>query len=666
MDVFDASPIPLNLFDASLSTTFPRPPPPSPASPASNVHKALLPSREATASISQGYNYRTPPSHALRYFDANSNCSSDEASEDGDDVPPTPADNSSFRPVTLVSHHLGGGSHGVELSRLFANPGANSARLEEDGSLSLSPVANVFYPSFGDFLPAVKKEEEEAFKANGLGLGGWEGSRRESEETTSARIDSLSSDLADKLELHVKVEKSEGDDVEQTQISSPSTGSSVFAPFATFSPNTDSFTFFPSPDWKTNKVEHGSKEEVTASSADLRSPEPNIGLSTFPMQRSLSLSHVVVTPPSTPARGSSYLSVAPPMQQSRSLPIPAALSPSRSPFALPPSPSPSPTRSSFIQTRAVLPPHQNAGYPLSPIDTERIAKLHNGRIPTLEQLCPEPVHPSSQPPIVNTGNQGVMVVQQGDWKCGTCSFVNWRRRKICLRCFPFANDIGNILTIQSQRAAHLATPMSAPAHQSHFLLPSPTRGRFDLSSSTMPMSRSTSYNPSPNRSPPGYLLVPPPLPQMPHTASPTRSTFALQPPPSPTRYMSSSPSSSPGYQSQHPSFDENRFYSTPSRSPISAASTVNVPSSGDLALRRAAKMSSSIRRHPSIQPLNLANYNQQIGYAQTSPTYDRSTPSRLGHYPYQQRESPPSPTRSIHHSQSQQYAFANGLLGAEL
>ncbi|GAA5990470.1 hypothetical protein JCM10908_007385 [Rhodotorula pacifica] len=103
---------------------------------------------------------------------------------------------------------------------------------------------------------------------------------------------------------------------------------------------------------------------------------------------------------------------------------------------------------------------QSSGYPLSHVDVDRIAKLHNGRIPTLQQLAP-PEHlcpTTSYDPIVNTGNQGPMVVQAGDWRCGVCSFVNWRRRRICLRCFPYANDIGKVLTIQSQRAAHLATP----------------------------------------------------------------------------------------------------------------------------------------------------------------------------------------------------------------
>lgn len=66
----------------------------------------------------------------------------------------------------------------------------------------------------------------------------------------------------------------------------------------------------------------------------------------------------------------------------------------------------------------------SSGYPLSPTDVERIATLHNGRIPSLDQLAP-PEHLSSNTyePIVNTGNQGPMIVQAGDWRCGTCSFV---------------------------------------------------------------------------------------------------------------------------------------------------------------------------------------------------------------------------------------------------
>lgn len=64
------------------------------------------------------------------------------------------------------------------------------------------------------------------------------------------------------------------------------------------------------------------------------------------------------------------------------------------------------------------------GYPLSPEDVERVAKLHNGRIPSIQQLAPaDNARSDKYEPIVNTGNQGPMVVQAGDWRCGVCSFV---------------------------------------------------------------------------------------------------------------------------------------------------------------------------------------------------------------------------------------------------
>ncbi|GAA6007506.1 hypothetical protein JCM11491_004189 [Sporobolomyces phaffii] len=627
--------------------------------------------------------YRTPPSHALRYF-THSSGSSDDASDDGEDVPPTPGDLDSFRPIRLVPHSRDESPREkgrVEFSKLFANgAGPNSARYQGDGSLSLSPVANVFFPSFGDFLPAVKKQEEQ-HQTNGLGLSAWD--RTVDAETTSDKIDSLSRALARQLEITDDVnQKADTADACPT-VASPLVGAAPFAPFSTFSPNTDSFTFFPSPDWKTREGEERESKEATRTSASLRSPEPDAGLAAFPMRKSASaltdsrpLSQVVVTPPSTPSRKQPH-HAAPPMQQSRSLPTPIALSPSRPLFA----PSPSPTRASFDQSPR-LHPGACSPYPLSAADTERIAKLHNGRIPTLEQLCPEPIHPSAQPPIVNTGNQGVMVVQQGDWKCGTCSFVNWRRRKICLRCFPFANDIGNILTIQSQRAAHLATPLSAPAHQTNFLLPSPTRAHFD-SYSTNAMSRSTCYPPhiSPTRSvspyAPTYLLAP--VQQIPHSASPTRSTFLLPVPPSPTRHMSSSPSSVRGHHTAQLPPNDDTLYPGSTTSNLPALSAA---SAGELALRRAAKGQrslSNVARYPSIEPLNLAKYSEMsYSHAQGSRTaHGQSSPARVlyggggqGGGSHHDRvvfggQSPPSPTRYFH-SAHQRATLSNGMLNPEL
>ncbi|GAA5933923.1 hypothetical protein JCM3775_000324 [Rhodotorula graminis] len=101
-------------------------------------------------------------------------------------------------------------------------------------------------------------------------------------------------------------------------------------------------------------------------------------------------------------------------------------------------------------------------YPLSPADTERVAQLHGGRVPSLQQLAPPQHEATATAPVVNTGNVGPMVVQVGDWRCGVCAFINWRRRKICVKCFPHANDLGDILTIKSQQAASLARGSSSP------------------------------------------------------------------------------------------------------------------------------------------------------------------------------------------------------------
>lgn len=78
---------------------------------------------------------------------------------------------------------------------------------------------------------------------------------------------------------------------------------------------------------------------------------------------------------------------------------------------------------------------------------------------TASQPAPAPAVPTSNPSplpaqtqpeearragknrtIVSTGNVGPMIPQPGDWMCGVCQFINWNRRKVCMRCFPERND----------------------------------------------------------------------------------------------------------------------------------------------------------------------------------------------------------------------------------
>jgi hypothetical protein len=43
---------------------------------------------------------------------------------------------------------------------------------------------------------------------------------------------------------------------------------------------------------------------------------------------------------------------------------------------------------------------------------------------------------SQHPPILNTGNKGPIEHQPGDWVCKKCSYLNWRRRRVCQTCYP--------------------------------------------------------------------------------------------------------------------------------------------------------------------------------------------------------------------------------------
>ncbi|GAA5978664.1 hypothetical protein JCM11641_002805 [Rhodosporidiobolus odoratus] len=395
---------------------------------------------------------------------------------------------------------------GIELSKFFDTEGLDPKDLEpleaeDEGKGSrttdqlLSANAESFFPSFGDYLPSVKQEERQRqveLQGHGVGLGLF-GAITSQQDRHVERVTRRTRGLT----------LQRGDGKEQEEIP--------------FSPDTvdDSFTFFPSPKF-TSENGSGSYASTKPTSNNTASSlfPPKVGHPVLYLPPSISssvsqLPGFPATPPRTPVRTSfsqqqqqsgqypvslprvstanlaahtaavvnGYFAESPsvpvatatsvslpPTPTSLTIPLstspyysttpPAALSTSPAPVAVP-----IPVSSSELQ----------AAYPLSPADTDRIAKLHNGRIPTMQQLSPPEVLPGiGQQPIVNTGNQGPMVVQAGDWRCGVCAFVNWRRRKICLRCFPYANDIGNILTIQSQRAAHLAAPGSTTPSRSTF------------------------------------------------------------------------------------------------------------------------------------------------------------------------------------------------------
>lgn len=92
-------------------------------------------------------------------------------------------------------------------------------------------------------------------------------------------------------------------------------------------------------------------------------------------------------------------------------------------------------------------------------DAQKVTSKAPEPLQNLEPLSKSPQAPKSQqlPPILNTGSQGPMQIQPGDWVC-SCGFVNWRRRRYCYKCFPFANgNNSEELQKAAQKAAQLAS-----------------------------------------------------------------------------------------------------------------------------------------------------------------------------------------------------------------
>ncbi|KAF5376037.1 hypothetical protein D9615_007760 [Tricholomella constricta] len=95
---------------------------------------------------------------------------------------------------------------------------------------------------------------------------------------------------------------------------------------------------------------------------------------------------------------------------------------------------------------------------------------------------------SQQPPILNTGNRGPISHQPGDWVCLKCNYLNWRRRKVCQTCLPYAEGNGDSISaaVQAERIALLTSVLAQNQHQaagpqaprSHSLTPPQQRRPF--------------------------------------------------------------------------------------------------------------------------------------------------------------------------------------------
>ncbi|KAI6017044.1 hypothetical protein EDC04DRAFT_2746344 [Pisolithus marmoratus] len=86
----------------------------------------------------------------------------------------------------------------------------------------------------------------------------------------------------------------------------------------------------------------------------------------------------------------------------------------------------------------------------------------NEPFPEQGQIRPSHLSGMQQPPILNTGNRGPIEHQPGDWICLKCNYLNWRRRKVCQTCFPYAEGNGDSISaaVQAERI-HLLTSLLA-------------------------------------------------------------------------------------------------------------------------------------------------------------------------------------------------------------
>ncbi|KAI0687608.1 hypothetical protein BC835DRAFT_401695 [Cytidiella melzeri] len=115
------------------------------------------------------------------------------------------------------------------------------------------------------------------------------------------------------------------------------------------------------------------------------------------------------------------------------------------------------------------------------------------------------------PPIVNTGNKGAAEKQPGDWVCSKCHYLNWRRRKVCQTCYPYAEGNGDSISqaVQAERIALLTNVLNSvntdpayayPTHHLHRRASVPAGS----SSTTPPFLNTNSQQVTAAISPKGY------------------------------------------------------------------------------------------------------------------------------------------------------------------
>ncbi|KAK7055171.1 RanBP2-type domain-containing protein [Favolaschia claudopus] len=206
-------------------------------------------------------------------------------------------------------------------------------------------------------------------------------------------------------------------------------------------------------------------------------------------------------------------------QQQQHAPYPHQRVPQQHAINLPPPLLPSTSASASQQQQPHLPPPTHAHPLLTPsgrafavggkvqnISSDPLSPCimywpDNEPFPDQGQIRPSGLVGVPQPPILNTGNRGPISHQPGDWICLKCNYLNWRRRKVCQTCLPYAEGNGDSISaaVQAERIALLTLPRShstTPAHPHRSfvdLSPPPPRPQ-QLPASRAPVHRSQSHS----------------------------------------------------------------------------------------------------------------------------------------------------------------------------
>ncbi|KAH9976643.1 hypothetical protein BGW80DRAFT_1443666 [Lactifluus volemus] len=109
----------------------------------------------------------------------------------------------------------------------------------------------------------------------------------------------------------------------------------------------------------------------------------------------------------------------------------------------------------------------------------------NEPLPEQGQIRPSNLVGVPHPPILNTGNRGPIEHQPGDWICQTCNYLNWRRRKVCQTCYPYAEGNGDSIpsAVQADRIKRLRDALASTLPLPLSTVPTPSLNHLQQSPS---------------------------------------------------------------------------------------------------------------------------------------------------------------------------------------